>query len=57
MSLVRSFIISFRRCPIMQRLVLPLGVVEQEIFLEPYERFWDRRIVVQVHVLVFDAAP
>src|SRR5215210_5053282 len=45
------------RRPVVQRLVRPRVVVEWDIAAQPAARFARRRIVVQVHLLIFDRAP
>ena len=37
--------------------MLALGAIEQKVFLQSQDRLRDRRIVVQIYVFVFDAAP
>ena len=37
--------------------MLPFGVVEQKIFPQAQNRFWNRRVIVQINVLILHAAP
>jgi hypothetical protein len=42
---------------IAQRLMRPLAVVERKVFRQSNQQFTHAGIAIEVHVLVFDAAP